>query len=568
MSGESALRRHRRARPRGWPASIENAGAMTEEKTSGEDRSAGLGLAGIRRAVVKRAKAVVAVPILAAIAAAGAVVVVPDRYTASTTIQLDPRLKLEAEADPPALPGTHAFETERLAIDEQIELLRSPALMDRVARDNQLTDDQEFRTPPLFARLSWPLQKPASETAVSDALAAGLSVERVRGSSLVRVRFTSRDPEKAARIANAIAQTYIAEKRADASADASGVQEAAREPSASARVFASMLKDYGLSDALAGGRIVEAAHAPRNPATPKRVRIVAVVTGSALVLMLFLATLLERGARTRPRDVEKMLACPHMTSLPAVDAEDDAEMPAVSARLIVSEPACRYAEAVRGAARELSARANGDDPRVILIASALPGEGAEPFASNIAHHLAVAGQKTLLVDCDFHDKTLTRQLTPQNTGGLLDQIVARAPVENVILRDSLTGVHFLPASGPAPIPLTVPTMLRSVEFSAAFSHLKARFQTIVISAPPLLEQPDAGALAELADQIVFLTAWQRTPHVLARKALALLDANQRKVAGAVLTDVADDRSAGFMSFGAIFDEIRRATGLPSLDRAA
>jgi Mrp family chromosome partitioning ATPase len=284
--------------------------------------------------------------------------------------------------------------------------------------------------------------------------------------------------------------------------------------------------------------------------------------------MLALALLLERDARQRTRKVQQTLACPHMTSLPAVSPDDKASAPARRARLIIAEPACGYADAVRTACQELLDRSREQETRVILVTSALANEGAEPFASNIAHHLAVAGQNALLVDCDFDGKTLTRQLAPQSTSGLLDQIAAHAPVENAILRDSLTGVHFLPASGPAPIPLAAKTALRSVAFAAAFQHLKARFTTIVISGPPLLDAPDVQALADLADQIVFLTAWHRTPRALAKKAVASLEANQRKVVGAVLADIPDDHDAGLMSFSAMFNEIRRAARLPMLDRAA
>jgi hypothetical protein len=45
---------------------------------------------------------------------------------------------------------------------------------------------------------------------------------------------------------------------------------------------------------------------------------------------------------------------------------------------------------------------------------------------------------------------------------------------------------------------------------------------------------------------------------LARKALTSLGPNQRKVVGAVLTDVAATADDGIMSFADIFAEIRRA----------
>jgi Mrp family chromosome partitioning ATPase len=283
--------------------------------------------------------------------------------------------------------------------------------------------------------------------------------------------------------------------------------------------------------------------------------------------MLAIAVLLQRNALTRTREVLKVLACPHMSSLPAVDIHDDHQRPERSARLIVAEPECRYAEAVRNVCASLTAQASGGG-RVILVTSALPGEGAELFASNIAHQLAVAGERSLLLDCDFRARGLTRLLAPRGASGFLDQLAAHAPAEDAILRDGVTGVHFLPASGPGSLSLSIPAVLRSADFSAQFPGLKRRFSTIVLSAPAILPFSDARVLAGLADQIVFLTAWNRTPRELAKMALASLDANQRKVVGAVLTDISGDHDPGIMSFTDIFEEILLASRRSTLDRAA
>ena len=182
--------------------------------------------------------------------------------------------------------------------------------------------------------------------------------------------------------------------------------------------------------------------------------------------------------------------------------------------------------------------------------------------------MAVNGETPLLVDCDFRARRLTRQLAPECPRGFLEQIASGAPVEEAILRDGLTGVCFLPASGSGPGQLANAALLRSVAFTAAFKHLKARFPTLVISAPALLPFSDARIVADLADQIVFLTAWHRTPRDLAKKALSSLEANQRKVVGAILTESPEDDDTGFMSLSSIFEEIRRASRSHSIDHAA
>ena len=540
---------------------------MGQQTAAGVKRGKRFGFASLRPAVVKRAKAVVAVPIVAALAASAIVVLIPDHYTASVVIQTEPHQKPATETDPATSSETLASEADRQEIEKQIEFLRSAPVIDRVVSELQLAKDPEFKTRPLLARVASLLQSPAPEAETRDAVANGLSVSRVRSTLLLSVQFKSRDAEKSARIANAIAGEYLAQKHAVAATD-SAIKHSSAMPTASERVFASLIDQYGLSRAMSGAHIVVAAEPSRRPAGPKRIRIIAIVGVSALVFALALALLLEREALLRTRKVEEMLACPHMTSVPVMASNDDARTPARGARMIIAEPQCPYAEAVRNACRELAQRADGDAARVILVTSALAGEGSELFASNIAHYIAVDGHESLLIDCDFRTKGLTRQLTPRNTGGLLDQIASKQPIENVILRDSLTGVHFLPASGPAPIPLTVTAALRSAGFSEAIAGLKARFSTIVLAAPPLLPMTDARVLAELADQIVFLTAWHRTPRALAKNALALLEGNQRKVVGAVLTDISEDRDAGVMSLAAIFDEIRRAARMPIADRAA
>ena len=53
-----------------------------------------------------------------------------------------------------------------------------------------------------------------------------------------------------------------------------------------------------------------------------------------------------------------------------------------------------------------------------------------------------------------------------------------------------------------------------------------------------------------------------------QKALTLLEANQKKVVGAVLTDIAEDQPTGVMNLAAILDEIRRAARISSMERAA
>ena len=547
---------------------------MNQQAAPTAKRGTRFGLSGARSAVVKRARAVACVPLAAALIAAAIVAVIPDRYTASTMIQTDPLRKAPTpavEEDDAALSDTLASEAERKEIETQMDFLRSASILDAVIAELHLADDPEFNKRSMLSRLMALFHSPAPGEELRSAILNQLSISRVRSTFLVYVQFTSSDGAKSARIANAIANQFLAQRPSPIAKAAVAVSKPG-ELTASERMFSSLIEKYGSAVTFAGPRIVNMASPPARAAGPKRIRIVAIAGGSALLLTIMLALWLEREALLRTRKVEKTLACPHMISIPAMAPPSDSLAGARGARMIVAEPQGIYADAVRKVCNELGQRKSEENEhetgRVILVASALPDEGSEIFASNIAHYFAVSALQTLLVDCDFRGKGLTRELTPQISGGLLNQIAARAPIEDAILRDCLTGLYFLPASGPAPVPLAVPTAIRSAEFSSAIAGLKSRFPIIVLSAPPLLPISDARVLAELADDIVFLTAWHRTPQSLARKALTLLEANQKKVVGAVLTDVAEDQATGIMSFAAIFDEIRRAARISTIERAA
>ena len=311
-------------------------------------------------------------------------------------------------------------------------------------------------------------------------------------------------------------------------------------------------QDFQLPDA----HIVEKADIPLYPASPKRKQLVIIATLVGLILGAGVAILLELMAPgvSRPEDVSRALHVNHISSVPALHPERGEDIPEDKAvRLIVAEPNGDYADAIRGARRELDARRRFPGPRIILVASGLPNEGADTIASNLAHHYALTGARVLLIDADARRQTLTRQLAPSRTIGLADQLAMRRPVEAAILRDGLTGLHFMPAGSNSPVTGAIPELLSSAYAADAIGNLRTRFETIVLSGPPLLPVIDSRILADYTDQIVFVMTWQKTPKALAKKALKLFSANLAKVAGVVLSEVQEIDGA----MDAEFAEARR-----------
>jgi polysaccharide biosynthesis transport protein len=153
------------------------------------------------------------------------------RYTATVQLMLDPH-KQNNIIGPEALIGELPF--DQTSVDNQAALIQSPALLARVVESEKLVDDAEFgRNAPqsIVARLRSLFSNPGAEAVRNSdntkarsggigadaigsiaALQGQLSVGRVGRTYILAVSLTSLRPEKAARLADAIANAYTVDQ--------------------------------------------------------------------------------------------------------------------------------------------------------------------------------------------------------------------------------------------------------------------------------------------------------------------------------------------------------------------
>jgi polysaccharide biosynthesis transport protein len=151
--------------------------------------------------------------------------VTPRQYTAVTELLIDPSdlRAVGGELTPASGMGDAAV----LQVESQSRVLTSDSVLERVVSDQDLADDPEF-TKPSFTRvvlngvmdLFRAQHSPVDNKLVAlDEFKRNIKVTRTDRTYVVDIDVTSKDPEKAARLANAIADSYLAEQtqaRADA----------------------------------------------------------------------------------------------------------------------------------------------------------------------------------------------------------------------------------------------------------------------------------------------------------------------------------------------------------------
>src|SRR5258707_3699806 len=150
---------------------------------------------------------------LAVFAAAVYVMMTPRGYTSTAQIMIESQKQQLLWQTPGLLDLT----VDNAQVESQVEILRSERIASQVIDRLNLIEDAEFQAS----------QAPSKFEQHRLAVAAfvnALGVRRVGQSYIIEISFSSRDPEKAARIANAIADAYIhdqLEAKADAARQAS-----------------------------------------------------------------------------------------------------------------------------------------------------------------------------------------------------------------------------------------------------------------------------------------------------------------------------------------------------------
>ncbi|MDX1487818.1 MAG: CpsD/CapB family tyrosine-protein kinase, partial [Acidiferrobacterales bacterium] len=139
------------------------------------------------------------------------------------------------------------------------------------------------------------------------------------------------------------------------------------------------------------------------------------------------------------------------------------------------------------------------ESQVIMLTSAIPGEGKSTLSLMLAKASAETGKSTLLIDAD-------RVRTPELRAHAI--FVAKPSPRETHGFDIVTAeaIGSVDASGDAVQWLKNDTLCEKV-----LRKCRTRYQTIIIDAPPALSISDAVILGRAADQVAIVCEWGATP---------------------------------------------------------
>jgi protein-tyrosine kinase len=153
--------------------------------------------------------------------------------------------------------------------------------------------------------------------------------------------------------------------------------------------------------------------------------------------------------------------------------------------------------------------------QVVMVASAVAGEGKTLTASNLALTFSESYQKrVLLIDGDLRRPTLHSVFRLDTASGLADGLLSATDTK-MLVRQVSTRLAVLPAGRPSSDPMAG---LTSERMKRLLDEARQSFDWVILDTPPVMLLPDAHLMASMVDGAVLVVRAASTPHELVRRA--------------------------------------------------
>ncbi len=255
---------------------------------------------------------------------------------------------------------------------------------------------------------------------------------------------------------------------------------------------------------VAGGnvQIVQHAFAPASPFRPSPKHDLLVGFGIGLVLSLLAVLLLEQmdsSVRTAA-DVRRLVDGPVVAVLPQMTRAEKNQFSGGSRppHLIETYNAAR---ANLSLAMRQRTGVNLDDHQIILVTSALPGEGKSLTASELAHSFARAGRRVVLVNADMRRPSSLMQAEKTSPPGLAEILSGKLRVEDALLPTETANLFVLHGGTAAQNPMDLISQPHMAEVMQA---LRTAADVVIVDSPPAAVVADALLLAPYMDCILYV----------------------------------------------------------------
>lgn len=202
-------------------------------------------------------------------------------------------------------------------------------------------------------------------------------------------------------------------------------------------------------------------------------------------------------------------------------------------------------EAFRTLRTNLSFIRDKNNGKVLIFTSSIPAEGKSTVASNYAASLAVAGRKTLIIDCDIRRPRAHESFGIKIEKGLECILLNDISVERLIMKDVLPNLDLLPTKS---MKDNVTELFLRDKMKNVIENLRDKYDTIILDTPPMTIASDAAILSKDVDGVVVVVGYDQVSKRELEFAKEMLDNAGANIYGFVVNGV-EKKAMSYGNYG-------------------
>lgn len=139
--------------------------------------------------------------------------------------------------------------------------------------------------------------------------------------------------------------------------------------------------------------------------------------------------------------------------------------------------------------------------QVILVTSAMQGEGKTSLSSQLATSMATAGLRTLILDCDLRNPSMQKLFDVPVSPGCAEVLLQEIDISDVVQATSVPNLWIIPAGQCNH--RVIAALAQGHPIEALLNRLRGQFDIIVVDSCPILPVADTLLVAQHVDGVVF-----------------------------------------------------------------
>ena len=261
--------------------------------------------------------------------------------------------------------------------------------------------------------------------------------------------------------------------------------------------------------------VPQKAESPKSHDAPQlriSMAVIAGIFGAILPLFLIVVVDIQKRRINGPEDVKKKIGLPVMGAVPVIPSRAIRQLGAPKGAGYHWN--MRLTESVDGIRARLLRNSLHKNESVVLITSAVSGEGKTTLAVQIAMSLARAGKRTVLVDFDLRRPAIDKAFQLPLDPGISEALCGESDVRELVRP---VGIDNLDVITTGRCDRLVLQALANGEDARVLSQLKKEYDFVIVDGSPILPVADARYIAQHVDSVVMsvFRDLSRAPKVLA-----------------------------------------------------